>query len=71
MTQAEFRQAASTGSLPLRAQSWYEKTKSGRLPPEMEQMMFADIKRSYETSRDEAANLQESHRRFFVAGPAI
>ena len=58
MTQAEFRQAASTGSLPLRAQAWFEKAKSGRLPPELEQMMFADIKRSYETSRDEAANLR-------------
>lgn len=58
MTQAEFRLAASTGSLPLRAQSWFEKAKSGRLPPELEQMMFADIKRSYETSRDEAANLR-------------
>ncbi len=50
MTQAEFRQAAATGSLPLRAQTAWERAKSGRLPPELEQMMFADIKRSFETA---------------------
>lgn len=58
MTQAEFRQAASTGSLPLRAQSAWEKLKTGKLPPELEQMMFADIKRSYETAQKEADDLK-------------
>jgi hypothetical protein len=59
MTQAEFRQAASTGSLPLRAQSAWERTKSGKLPPELEQMFLADIKRSYETAQGEADNLRQ------------
>lgn len=58
MTQAEFRQAASTGSLPLRAQSAWEHAKSGRLPQELEQMMLADIKRNYETSQQEVNDLR-------------
>lgn len=59
MTQAEFRQAASTGSLPLRAQSAWERTKSGKLPPELEQMFLADMKRSAETSQGEADTLRQ------------
>jgi hypothetical protein len=58
MTQAEFRQAASTGSLPLRAQTAWEHTKSGKLPPELEQMMLADIKRNFETSQQEVNELR-------------
>ena len=59
MTQAEFRQALSTGSLPLRAQSAWERTKSGKLPPELEKMLLADIKRSYEVSQKEADDLRK------------
>lgn len=59
MTQAEFRQAASVGSLDQRAQNWYNKTLTGKLTPEIEQMMFADIKRSYETSQQEADELRK------------
>lgn len=58
MTQAEFRQAAAVGSLPQRAQIWYERTKTGKLPPSIEQMMFADIKRSYETAENEANDIR-------------
>ena len=59
MTQAEFKQAASTGSLPLRIQSAWEKTKSGKLPPELEQMFLADMKRSYDTAQKEADDLRK------------
>lgn len=59
MTQAEFRQAASIGSLPERAQIAWEKLKSGKLPPEMESMLLADIQRSYETSQAEADDLRK------------
>lgn len=58
MTQAEFKQAASVGSLPQRAQIAWERTKSGKLPPDIEQMLLADIKRSAETSAQEAADLR-------------
>ena len=47
------------GSLPQRAQIAWQRTLTGKLPPEMEQMFLADIKRAYETSRDEAANLRK------------
>lgn len=59
MTQAEFRQAASVGSLPQRAQIAWEKTKTGKLPPEIERMLLADIKRSAETAQQEAATLRQ------------
>ncbi|MGC2638307.1 MAG: hypothetical protein WA294_14080 [Acidobacteriaceae bacterium] len=55
MTQAEFRQAASVGSLPERAQIAWEKLKSGKLPTEIEQMFLADIQRSAQVAR-QAAN---------------
>jgi hypothetical protein len=58
MTQAEFRQAASTGSLPLRAQTAWEQTKSGKLPPQLEQMFLADIKRSYDTAQQTVSELK-------------
>ena len=59
MTQAEFRQAAATGSLPLKAQNWFAQTLTGKLAPELEKMMFADIQRSYETSRDQSKKLRD------------
>lgn len=60
MTQAEFKLAAATGSLPLRAQSAWERTKSGRLPPELEQMFLGDIKRSYETANQIVGDLRKN-----------
>jgi hypothetical protein len=59
MTQAEFRQAASTGSLPLQAQSAWQKATTGKLPPELEKMFFADIKRAADTSAQEATDLRK------------
>ena len=59
MTQAEFRQAAATGSLPLRAQSAWQKATTGKLPPELEQMFLADIKRASDTAQQEAAELRK------------
>ncbi len=59
MTQAEFRQAAATGSLPLRAQSAWQKSTTGKLPPELEQMFLADIKRASDTAQQEAAELRK------------
>jgi hypothetical protein len=59
MTQAEFRQAASTGSLPLQAQSAWQKATTGKLPPELEKMFVADIKRAADTSVQEAADLRK------------
>lgn len=59
MTQAEFRQAGSVGSLPLRAQTWFDRTKTGRLPTELEQMLLADIRRSADTAQQEAARLRQ------------
>lgn len=59
MTQAEFKQAASIGSLPERAQNWWNLTLKGRLAPSIEQMMFADIKRAYETAQAEADDLRK------------
>jgi hypothetical protein len=58
MTQAEFRQAASIGSLPQRAQIAWERVKSGKLPPEMEQMLLGDVKRASDTANGEAADLR-------------
>ena len=58
MTQAEFKQAASVGSLPQRAQIAWEKLKTGRLPADVEQMFLADIKRAADTSAREAADLK-------------
>ena len=58
MTQAEFRQAASIGSLPLRAQTAWQKTLTGKLPPEMEQMLLADVKRASDTANQEAQDLR-------------
>jgi hypothetical protein len=51
MTQVEFKMAASIGSLPQRAQNWYEMATKGTLTPEIRSMMMDDIKRSYDTSR--------------------
>jgi hypothetical protein len=59
MTQAEFKQAAATGSLPLRAQSAWQKATTGKLPPELEQMFLADIKRASDTAQQEAAELRK------------
>ena len=59
MTQAEFKKAASIGSLPERAQNWWNLTLKGRLAPSIEQMMFADIKRAYETAQAEADDLRK------------
>lgn len=59
MTQAEFKQAASVGSLPQRAQIAWEKAKSGKLPPEIEKMFLDDIKRAADTSQQEADDLRK------------
>lgn len=58
MTQAEFKQASQLGSLPQRAQNWYSLSTQGKLTPEMRNMMFADIKRSYDTSQQMAGDLK-------------
>jgi hypothetical protein len=65
MTQAEFRQAASVGSLPERAQIAWEKTKSGKLPPAIEQMFLADIQRSAQVARQTASDAKAQ-----LQGPA-
>lgn len=58
MTQAEFRQAASIGSLDQRAQNWYDLTLKGTLSPDIEKMLFADIQRSYQVSQKTADDLR-------------
>lgn len=58
MTQAEFKQAANAGSFPLRIQTVIERAKTGKLPPELEQMMLADIKRSADTAQKQVNDLR-------------
>jgi hypothetical protein len=58
MTQAEFKQAASTGSLPQKAQNWWSMAKSGLLAPEIRNMMFADIERGTKQTQLEAETLR-------------
>lgn len=58
MTQAEFKQAASIGSLPLKAQNWFALASTGKMTPELRQMMFADIQRSAQTAQAEAQRLR-------------
>jgi hypothetical protein len=60
MTQAEFNAAANIGSLPLRAQTAFDKLKSGKLPPELEQELYADIKRGTQSKASMAANLRSN-----------
>lgn len=59
MTQAEFQQAGKIGGLPQRAQNAFTLATKGKLPPQMEQMLLADIKRSAETSQQEADSLRQ------------
>jgi hypothetical protein len=59
MTQAEFKQAAQIGSLPQKAQTWWSMTLTGRLSPEIEKMMFADIQRSTTAKQAEAKKLRD------------
>ena len=59
MTQAEFMQAGRIGGLPQHVQNAFTQTLTGRLPTNMEQMLLADIKRSADTSQQEADTLRK------------
>jgi hypothetical protein len=59
MTQAEFKLAAVTGSLGLKAQNWWSLASTGKLTDEMRNMMFADVKRGTAAKQAEAARLRQ------------
>lgn len=59
LTNTEIQNAARIGSYGLQIKNHMEQALTGRLAPEAEQMLFADIKRSYETSQKEADDLRK------------
>lgn len=59
MTQAEFKAAAAVGSLPQKAQNWYNMTATGKLSPEIEKMLFTDIERNTKAAQATAEDLRK------------
>lgn len=51
MTQQEFTQAARIGSFGQKVDNWYSLASSGKITPEIRQMLLSDIQRSAKTSQ--------------------
>lgn len=58
MTQTEFIQAQHLGSLPMKAQNWLSMASTGKLTPEIRQMILGDIERSAKVARSAADQLR-------------
>lgn len=51
MTQSEFQNALSTGSFDQRIANWWSQATTGKMTPEIRQMIMTDIQRSARTSQ--------------------
>lgn len=70
MTQTEVQQGSSVGSFGDKVQNWLSKAKDGTMTPNIEQMLFADIKRGVSSKQALAAKLRDQVQQGMGSAPA-